>query len=225
VSVLEVSAWNDEEGQEDELIGSTKIDLLDRIHSRDWENLGKDYRVDIEEDDDLAQLQLGGGFNYDLIDEMSQTLLAKAKKERGEGGGPPPSSRCPTCDAKFSEDLQCYQCYCGHIEWIQKVHQRLEPKPVELRSLNVATSHLPRGSLRLWVDIMTQAEAKQFQPAYFLKSNFVKTLFMKLVNGKKYKEFSEQDVIAAIDDLSPINRAGVFFGKKSGNSILRQCIK
>ena len=226
VSTLEVSAWNEEDGQTDSrLIGSTSVDLLDRFHSESWNDLGKEHRVELDRDsEDAAKINnVDGGVNYDMLDDIAVSFRANHQAARisGEAEG----THCDECNAKYSEKMGGYHCYCAHIKWIRRVHQRLDPKPAELRQLKVPTSHLPRGCLRMWVDIIPQSEAKQFPPSYYLKNNHVKTLFLKLRDGRKFKNFDEQDLMDDIDQLTGINKAAVFFGTTSGNSMLRQCIE
>lgn len=118
-----------------------------------------------------------------------------------------------------------YQCYCVEIEFLQQVHQRYATKPVENRPLTVPTSKLPRGGLKVWVDILLKDEAKKYITSYYLPENYIKGLFEKCASRRKeFLSFGNDDIVEIIDKLSEINKASVFFGKSKGNSVVRQCI-
>ena len=134
---------------------------------------------------------------------------------------------CPDCGAKSNKFYGSigYQCYCSEIAFIRQVHQRYQTKPVESRPLLVPTSKLPRGGIKLWVDIMPREDSKRFIPGYYLPENYVKGLFEKANSHKKVnKTFGDAQIIEAISKLDEINKVSIFFGDSKGNSIIRQCI-
>ena len=239
--MLEISVLDHHSSESDTVIGSTKIDLLDRFYSTSWQRLGLNNKVEVKIKNVTGQT---GTVLYGELDKLVHKF-SKTKNgwkleeededgaiiqyENGDGIMLEHGETCAQCSAK--QNPLCsplrggFQCYCMQIGFLQQAHQRYATKPVEDRPLTVPTSKLPRGGLQIWVDIMLKDEAKKHVPSYYLPENYVKGLFERAVSRKKeFENFGVDDIVDSIEKLSDINRASVFFGKCKGNSIIRQCI-
>ncbi|GMH80806.1 hypothetical protein TL16_g08704 [Triparma laevis f. inornata] len=228
---LEISVMSKNSHSADDVVGTTKIDLLNRYYSPTWNELGMCNRVPKRGEEDKS-----GQAIYDDIEKVVQNA-SKMKSPSGEEveemmGGPGMRdmfgdfTRCQECNAKWNEDLSQFQCYCHSIKYIRGVHQRLQTKPGESRPITIPTSRLPRGEVRLWVDILPVSEAKIFPVAYYLPDNHIKNLF-KMSESKlnRHKKYNDQSIIDAIEGLDVINRLSTFFGTQKGNSVIRQCVQ
>jgi len=221
---------------DDDVIGSTKIDLLDRYYSTTWQKVGMCNRVDdptvtkgtnvYDEMERVVQRASSVALREDNNEEDAAgdaVLLPEAHElfaRHGVG-----MTRCKHCNARYNKDLGRFQCYCKNIRYIRTVHQRLQTKPVEDRALKVPTSRLPRGAVRMWVDILPINEAKLFPVAFYLPDGYVQKLFKRETSSSsRHKHFTDQSIIDDVNGMDVINRMSIFYGDKKSNSIIIQCI-
>ncbi|GMH59371.1 hypothetical protein TrST_g14321 [Triparma strigata] len=225
---LEVSVMSKNNHSADEVVGSTKIDLLNRYYSKTWNELGMCNRVTSGSgevgqaiyDDIEKVVKDASKMKAVSEDEIDELFGGADMREWFEAKG-----RCKECNAKWNNDLRQFQCYCHSIKYIREVHQRLQTKPGESRPITIPTSRLPRGEVRLWVDILPVAEAKIFPVAFYLPEDYIKNLFKQAQSKiSRYSNFNDQNIIDAIEGLDVINKLSTFYGKQKGNSVIRQCI-